>query len=113
MSAGNPEGDMPCETGQFVAVSDNNFTKVTETTSYENGWTPIRQDEFERLPDWCIELYKERMKGVLPVANNDEVSAALHSYLHEPKWVSELTQEETKVDTCTVEPTNDVMTDEN
>ena len=113
MSAGNPESDLIVQPEPFSAPKNDNFTQVTPTTAYENGWTPIREDEFERLPDWCIDIYRDRMKGVLPAATNDDVTAALHHYLSEPKWADKAVAEcDAKVEPIVVEPVNETSKSE-
>jgi len=80
MSAGNPEQIMEPSSGQFSALADSNYTQVTPTTCYENGWTPIREDEFERLPDWCINIYNDRMNGKINPTTNEELAEMLTKY---------------------------------
>lgn len=113
MSAGNPEGDSVQTTERFLAVADSNFTQVTPTTAYENGWTPIREDEFVRLPDWCLDIYKDRLEGKLPNATDVDVHAAMNAYFSEPKWVPEIIQQQDlKIEPIVVEESSTLQTED-
>ena len=102
MSAGNPEMSMDQSVGQFSSCDAAVTSNTPAVTTYEEGWTPIRAEEFERLPDWCIEIYQDRMKGVLPASTNDDVAALLQHYLSAPKMdiTTEVVDEETPLETA-------------
>lgn len=113
MSAGNPEGESTHTTERFLTDTNSNFTQVTATTAYENGWTPIREDEFERLPDWCLDIYKDRLEGKLPEASNVDVHTAMNAYFSEPKWVSDIIQEQDlKVEPTVVDESSTSQTED-
>lgn len=61
------------------------------TTEYEQGWIPVREEEYFRLPDWCIELCEAQNGGKLPTCSPDELANATDAYFSaiEPIWIKE------------------------
>lgn len=108
MSAGNPEMTMGESMGQFSSCDVTEPSNGPAVTTYEEGWTPIRAEEFERLPEWCIEIYQERMKGVLATNTNDDVATLLQHYLSAPKVGAsiEVVAEQVSVETTSVNMTD-------
>ena len=90
MSAGNPEQMLDAESGQFITIKDSNFTQTTSTTAYENGWTPIRAEEFERLPDWCIDIFQARIKGEITSTSNEDLHELMKKYFASTPAVNEV-----------------------
>ena len=60
-------------------------------TTYEENWTAVREEEFYRLPDWCIELCGAQATGQLPPCTADELANATDAYFSvvAPIWVAE------------------------
>lgn len=63
-------------------------------TEYEQGWTPVREEEYFRLPDWCIELCEAQNVGKIPTCTPDELANATDAYFSaiEPTWIKEETE---------------------
>ena len=60
-------------------------------TVYEEGWTAIREEEYYRLPDWCMALCESQAQGQLPSVTHEEVLSASDAYFSAaaPTWIAE------------------------
>ena len=54
------------------------------------GWDPIREDEFERLPEYAVELITQSMNGVLDNVTREQLEASMRNFFENSSNVQNL-----------------------
>jgi hypothetical protein len=54
--------------------------QLEQEAGYQDGCTPIREEEFERLPDYVIALIAQADKGELTPCTHEELTALTATY---------------------------------